>query len=114
MSWKFDAGSDVIYKYTTFSNSSVLKLRKLRERDTGYYTCVAYNRAGHVEKRAYVKVMCEYSQVFYYQLKYCLSVLRNVSSLGANILHILKPASPVWASDGNRCGRVNLNSHPSS
>ena len=80
VSWKFEAGNGVIYRYTKFSNSSVLKLGKLRRRDTGYYTCVAYNRAGQVEKRAYVKVMCEYRQVVSYRLSYRLSVLRNVSS----------------------------------
>ena len=26
-------------------------------------------------------------------------------------MHILKPTSPVWDSNGSRCGHVNLNSH---
>ena len=58
VTWKFDGEKDLTDKYKTVNNTSVLRLKRLKKKDTGFYTCVAYNRAGQREKRAYVKVMC--------------------------------------------------------
>lgn len=59
VSWIFDGKKDLTKKCKTSNSTSVLKLRRLKRKDTGFYTCVAYNRAGKIEKRAYIKVMCK-------------------------------------------------------
>ena len=60
VSWNFEGRKNLTDKSTTVNNTSILKLRKLKKRDTGSYFCVAYNRAGKTEIGAYVKVKCEY------------------------------------------------------
>ena len=68
VTWRFDGSRDIAGKYTTHGNTSVLHLRKVRRKDTGYYTCSAANRAGIDEQRAYIKVMCKYFDVDFCRL----------------------------------------------
>ena len=60
VSWNFERRRDLTKKSTRVNNTSILTLRRLKKRDTGFYYCVAYNSAGKTEKKAYIKVKCEY------------------------------------------------------
>ncbi len=56
ITWKRRDGKPVRGKITTIGFTSVLKIRRLESSDTGYYHCVAENRAGKSEKSAFLKV----------------------------------------------------------
>ncbi|XP_065053384.1 fibroblast growth factor receptor 1-like [Rhopilema esculentum] len=56
VTWEHDGGNDISRKVTTKNNTSILKLRWLEVSDTGYYNCIANNRAGRVQKKAFIKV----------------------------------------------------------
>ena len=59
VTWRYDGSKDLSSRYTTVKNTSVLTLRRLRKKDTGFYSCVAFNRAGRVEEKAFIKVKCK-------------------------------------------------------
>eukprot|EP00112_Aurelia_sp_Birch-Aquarium-sp1_P001748 Seg1190.1 transcript_id=Seg1190.1/GoldUCD/mRNA.D3Y31 product="Tyrosine kinase receptor Cad96Ca" protein_id=Seg1190.1/GoldUCD/D3Y31 len=56
ITWARDDGKPLRGKIVTTGNKSVLKLKRLRTSDTGFFNCIAFNLAGRVVKKSYLRV----------------------------------------------------------